>query len=283
MNQRHEMIDSAPAEAKVLAQQDPFARDPLTCIRVRVQQEALERMKWVIEQGMFGIFTGEVGSGKTTLIRTILQELDPLRYEPVYLSISEMKPAEFYGEMLRRFGEPTPFGLTRAKRAWEDWLKRREIQEQRKLVVVIDEGQEMTAAMLLELRFVMAQQMDSQSAFPLLLIGQPELRHLMRLNKFEAIAQRAAIQYHLGAMSQEDTAHYIRTQMNPANRPADWPRFAEGAIQLIHSASKGIPRMINKFGMIALKEAQSKQTDVIDEILMTRVIKDLEKQRGAAG
>lgn len=104
-------------------------------------------------------------------------------------------------------------------------MTQREEQAERRLVVVIDEAHEMSEAMLLELHFVMSHQMDSRSLFPVILVGQPELRKKLRLKKYEAISQRVGMQYHLQGMSKEETAGYVRYHMDAAKM--ERPVFAE--------------------------------------------------------
>jgi len=101
----------------------------------------------------------------------------------------------------------------------------------------------MSETMLGELRFVVNHQMDSCSLFPLIMVGQPELRRTLRLKKYEAITQRIPLQYHLGGLSPEETANYIRHQMKIAGMAA--PVFADSVMSLVHAAGQGIPRIIN--------------------------------------
>jgi type II secretory pathway predicted ATPase ExeA len=129
--------------------------------------------------------------------------------------------------------------------------------------VVVDEAQEMSTSMLTELRFLVNHQMDSCSLFPLILVGQPELRRLLRLNKHEAIAQRISLQYHLGGLSAEETKTYIKHQMQTTGM--NTPVFSESALSRIHAASQGIPRVINHFCSQALHDAERRGHEVIEE------------------
>jgi type II secretory pathway predicted ATPase ExeA len=159
-------------------------------------------------------------------------------------------------------------------------MARREVQAERG-VVVIDEANEMSEAMLLELRFVMSHQMDARSLFPVLLAGQPELRKKLRLKKYEAISQRIGIQYHLGGMSRDETAGYVRHHLEVAQMQR--PLFSESAIQMLHAASQGIPRVVNQICSQALFDAEGKDGEVVEEMHIGRVLADMERQRGTAG
>lgn len=139
----------------------------------------------------------------------------------------------------------------------------------------------MNEAMLLELRFVMSHQMDARSLFPVILAGQPELRRTLRLKKYEAIAQRISMQYHLQGMSREETGSYIKHHLKVAE--LERPVFSESAMQMVHSASGGIPRIVNQVCRQALYEAEGKGHEVVEEAHIGRVLADLDRQRGAAG
>jgi type II secretory pathway predicted ATPase ExeA len=244
-------------------------------------REALARLQLMVENRYLGLLTGEVGSGKSTLIRRLFQSLDPMRYLPIYVSMANLKPRDFYGELLRHTGEMPPFSLVKAKRLWAEVLQARQEQAEKTLVVVVDEAQEMSDAMLPELRFVVNHQIDSCSLFPLILVGQSELRRTLRLKKHEALTQRIPLQYHLGGLGPEETATYIRHQMKTAGLTV--PIFSESATQRVHGASQGIPRIINQVCAQALYDATHRGHEVIEEVHISRVLADYERQRGGTG
>src|SRR5690606_360765 len=140
----------------------------------------------------------------------LFRTLDPMRTLPIYLSMADLKPRDFYAQLLAHVEEEPPYSVAKARRLWAEVLSRREAQAERDVVVVIDEAHEMSEPMLRELRFVMSHQMDARSLFPVMLAGQPERRKKLRLKKYEAISQRVGIQYHLGGMSREETAGYVK-------------------------------------------------------------------------
>lgn len=244
-------------------------------------REALARLTYVLEHRALGLLTGEVGSGKTTLIRRLLTGLDEMKYMPIYLCELGLKPRDFYGELLSRLGEAMPFTLSKARKLWNERIQSQGDLPERQWVVVIDEAQDMAEDMIQELRFVRNQQMDAKSPFPLILVGQPEMRRRLRLKKYEAISQRIDMVYHLTGMNREETGSYIRHQMKQTG--TSMPVFTDGAIQMIHTASRGIPRVVNQLCTQALYDAAIKGSDAIDEGHVQRVLTDQEWQRGTAG
>jgi type II secretory pathway predicted ATPase ExeA len=261
----------------------PFSRelDAAACYEFRGHQEAFARLQLAVENRQLGVLSGEVGSGKSALLRRLFRSLDPMTTLPIYICTSELKPRDFYAAVLEAVDEVPPFSVARAKRLWEEVLLRRQAQGERSLLVVIDEAHEMSDAMLLELRFVMSHQMDARSLFPVILAGQPELRKKLRLKKYEAIAQRVGMQYHLSGMTREETAAYIRHHLKAAGM--DRPVFSESAANMVHAASQGLPRMVNLICGQALYDAEAKGHEVIEEAHIGRVLADLERQRGTAG
>ncbi len=260
----------------------PFSRSPLRDMffEVGAYAEALARLQLMVSSSGLGVLTGEVGSGKSTLVRRLGQTLDPVRYQVIYLSRAGMKPRDFYSELLRELGEEPLFSLSRSKRLLEHVLTDRSIKGNKFLVVVIDEAQDISPSMLLELRFALNHQMDSISLFSIILVGQPELRRTLRMNKYEAIAQRIHLQYHLSGLNAQETATYIRHQMKNADMTT--PVFSDSALALIHSETKGIPRLINTICTHALYEAKRNGSEVVEDAQIGRILADTERQRGTA-
>ncbi|WP_243137475.1 ExeA family protein [Heliorestis convoluta] len=225
------------------------------------------------------MLTGEVGSGKSTLIRQLVDSLDTMRFSVSYLCQADMKPRDFYESMLRHLGEEVPFGVTKAKRRFQERLA--QVARDKELVVIIDEAQDVTPAMLLELRYILNSSMDARSLLSLILVGQPELRITLRKNRYDAIAQRVSLQYHLNGFNEEETSSYIRHQMEIAQRTT--PLFATGAIRQIYASTRGIPRMINHICTLALFDAERTQTDIVEESQIGRILADMARQRGVQG
>lgn len=205
---------------------EPFARAPegQMLFESQAHGEALARLHLMLQNGSLGVLTGEVGAGKSTLIRHLVSSLDPLRFQPVYLVQAGMRPKDFYGELLRHLGEETPYFLEKARLLFHKTLLQRSQQGDKFLVVFLDEAQDVSSSLLLELRFALNQHMDSTSLFSLILVGQPELRRV-------------------AGLTAEETANYIRHQMKGAGFIS--PLFSDSAIKLIHSDTRGILRLIN--------------------------------------
>lgn len=112
----------------------------------------------------------------------------------------------------------------------------------------------------------------------MILVGQPELRRILRLKKYEATAQRIGLQYHLTGLTKEETIAYIRHQLHLSG--IEQPVFAESVLQRVYAASQGIPRVINLICSHALFDAINRRQEVIEEGDIARVLADFERQRG---
>lgn len=229
----------------------------------------------MVENRHLGVLTREVGSGKSVLIRRLFQDLDSIQYLHIYICRDLLRPQDFYGKLLRQLGEVPPYSLAKAKRLWPEALEARREQVDKSPVVVVGEAQKMTETMLTELRFAVNHQMDSCSLFPLILVGQSELRRTLRPKKYEAVAQRIPMQYHLSGLTPKA---YIRHQMQTANLAT--PVFAESAVTQVHVASQGIPRVINLICTQALYDAAQRGHNVVEESHIIRILADLDRQRG---
>jgi type II secretory pathway predicted ATPase ExeA len=238
----------------------------------------MARLSLVVERRDLGVLTGEVGSGKSTLIRRLFAVLDPMAHVPIYLCQAQLKPREFYGSLLEAVGAEPVYAVSKARKLWQEVVRCRTIPGEKTVLAVVDEAHEMSDAMLQELRFALSFHMDSAALFPLILVGQPELRKRLRLTKYEATAQRIGMQYHLSGMTMEETCAYIRHHLRVSR--IESPVFTEGAMGRMHAASQGIPRLVNQIGTHALLEASVKALEVVEESLIGRILADLDRQRG---
>src|SRR5690606_21193620 len=115
--------------------------------------EASARLELMIEHRTLGVLTGEVGSGKSTLIRRLFSTLDAMTYLPIYLCHANLKLRDFYAGLLEAVGVEPVYAVSRARKLWQEVVHSKSAPGERTLVVVIDEGHEMSEAMFLELRF----------------------------------------------------------------------------------------------------------------------------------
>lgn len=252
----------------------PFSRD----IDIRElyltlgHQEMLERLKYVAERRLFGLFTGEVGSGKTTMIRTLNDQLNQARYRVIYISDSALTPRNFYWEALHQLGQSPRFYRGDAKRQFHATLADLFDVQHKTPVIIIDEGHLLSKEMLEEIRFLMNLRMDSFYPMSLILVGQPEMKRLLHLQTFEAIAQRVNLRFHLPGMELAETKNYVNNHLKVAG--VHNPVFTDDALEAIHDFTQGIARKTNNVCTSCLLHAFAGKKNLVDDHLVKVILEN---------
>ncbi|MEM7254299.1 MAG: AAA family ATPase, partial [Pseudomonadota bacterium] len=219
--------------------------------------------------------TGEVGSGKTTLIRYMLEQMgEELRVGMITNTHASL------GSLLQWVLASFDLSYKDAEKLelydrFLDFLVT-EYAEGRRVVLIVDEAQNMGPDMLEELRMLSNINADKHQILQTVLVGQPELRATLRHPAMRQFAQRIAVDYHLEPLDREDTAQYVYHRLQVAG--AAEPIFSRDAIDEIYKVSKGVPRLINLICDTALVYAFGAQLDAISVELVKEVLDD--KGRG---
>ncbi|MHB1678836.1 MAG: ExeA family protein [Sulfuriferula sp.] len=242
---------------------EPFSRElsPTEVFVSKGHHELLARLRHAIETGSLAVITGQVGSGKSTAIRSVMYSLEASRYRYIYLASSELTPAEFYRSLLYQVNVQPGRGISGNKRLVVQTMLELH-QKGIKPIVVIDEGQELTVPMLSELRFVLNYQTDSFSPLMVILAGQPQLAETLRLQVLECIRQRVNVHYRLPCLGEDEISAYILHHLKVSG--VDKQVFTDEAIKLIYQFSKGIPRRINNLCRYAIIAAVVAESPTID-------------------
>lgn len=221
----------------------PFSKtpDPRFLYMAPQYEEALARLEYTIEEREIAVLTGEIGSGKTTISRALMDRNDSDHF--VLMVNPRLTPAQFLRELALRLDlVPRYF---RADLVNEISDKLFELHEAGKgVILLVDEAQIIPSkATFDEIRLLSNFQLDTQNLISILLIGQPELRKRFRHPAYAAFRQRIGMWYHLKALTAEETATYISHRLSVAGARGEI--FTEGALKAIYSYSQGIPRLIN--------------------------------------
>lgn len=234
------------------------------------QEETLGRLAYVAERQWFAVLTGDCGTGKTTTIRRLSEELDEAKFKLLYLSDSKLTPRHFYKGLLEQLGCESKFYRGDAKRQLH-----REIELMRGIhrlqpVVVVDEAHLLDREMLEELRFLLNMKMDSQSPMALILVGQSELWDRLGLQAYAAIRQRIDMQCYLPHMDRAESGAYIQRHLSASG--AKHELFTEAAVDEIYRFSSGAARLVNKLCTHALIYASQNKHRIVDDHMVKRVI-----------
>jgi type II secretory pathway predicted ATPase ExeA len=231
----------------------PFALvpDPDFLFWSTAHQHAFAMLEFGVLTGApITLITGEIGTGKTTLIQQLLKTVGSgIRIGLV--SNSGGQPDELMRWVLMALGQPTPRDATHPGlvAAFQDFLVA-EYAAGRRVVLVFDEAQNLCREALEELRMLTNINSGKDELLQLVLVGQPELRHLVEGNGQHQFAQRVVASFHLGALDAPTTADYIAHRLRVAGAATNI--FNAAAIDLIHEATGGIPRRINQLCDLAL-------------------------------
>lgn len=226
----------------------PFAitPDPRYLFLSARHGEALAHLVYgVTESGGFIQLTGEVGTGKTTLVRSLLLNKMPENADVAVVLNPQLSVVEFLATICEELHIDVPHNKGSVK-ALTDALNRHLLDahaEGRRTILVVDEAQNLTPAVLEQVRLLTNLETAKQKLLQIILIGQEELRDLLARNDLRQLAQRITARYHLEPLSREEASSYIEHRLKVAGALGEV--FDSGAKKEIFRLSQGVPRLIN--------------------------------------
>lgn len=219
--------------------------DPSFFFDSRGHSSALSYLKFGLYQAEgFIVVTGDIGAGKTTLVRTLLSDIDHDKVVAAQLVSTQLEAGDLLRSAITAFGVPLK-GQSKAEliATLEAYLTLLATQNKR-AVLIVDEAQNLSRDAIEELRMLSNFQFGNQALLQSFLIGQPELRDMLLSRSLEQLRQRVIASYHLGPMDREETRSYIEHRL----RKVGWdgrPHFDDDAFDEIYQWTSGIPRRIN--------------------------------------
>jgi putative secretion ATPase (PEP-CTERM system associated) len=192
----------------------------------------------------FIVITGEIGAGKTTIVRSLFEQLDRDKLVAAQIVSTQLDADDMLRAVAIAFGLPVrTVDKALLLGSLEAFLCQLATEGKRALLVV-DEAQNLTPRAVEELRMLSNFQLGEQALLQSFLIGQPELRSMMQGPQMQQLRQRVIASYHLGPMDRGETQAYIEHRLRHVGWQED-PRFEPGCFDLIHTLTGGIPRRIN--------------------------------------
>jgi general secretion pathway protein A len=238
-------------------------------------REAFEHMLFGITQRKgFIQITGEVGAGKSTLCRAVLEQLrqgfaTALILNPVMTGIQLVRT------ILHEFGlDDRGNDRVQLVRRLNAFLLER-LRAGQDVVLFVDEAQDMSDDLLEEIRLLSNLETDDRKLVQIVLIGQPELRRRLESRELRQLRQRITVRYHLGPIGREETEAYIFHRLTVAGSNGR-PTFSPAAIRAIHHHTRGVPRLINAVCDKALLAGYVEDRDHITWREVRRAVRDLE-------
>jgi len=219
--------------------------DPSFYFASKQHRRAMAYLEYGLNQNEgFIVVTGEVGAGKTTIVRGLLKDLDHEKVVAAQLVTTQLDAEDTLRMVAAAFGVGTKnVGKSELLLALEAFLVDVTRQGKRCLLIV-DEAQNLTARAVEELRMLSNFQFGTQALLQSFLIGQPEFRKIMQSPQMQQLRQRVIAACHIGPMDQDETQAYIEHRLKCAGSQG-MPRFDAGAFEAIFEASGGVPQRIN--------------------------------------
>ena len=219
--------------------------DPTFYFGSKGHESAYSYLKYGVYQGEgFLVITGEVGAGKTTLVRALLEHIDPNTIVAAQIVSTQLEADDLLRSVAKAFGIRVPHDDKANLIASIEAFLLTVFQQGKRALLVIDEAQNLNARSIEELRMLSNFQYGDRALLQSFLVGQPELRTLMRSASMEQFRQRIIASYHLGPLDEAETRGYIEHRLQRVGWKGT-PEFDESAIHEIFMATGGIPRRIN--------------------------------------
>jgi general secretion pathway protein A len=208
-------------------------------------QEALAGLTYGIQNKKgFILLTGEVGTGKTTLLNRLLETLGSQRASTAFIFNSQLNVSQLFDFILADFGISCE---TRSKSGvllrLNQWLLER-YRVGETAVLIIDEAQNLTPPVLEEIRLLTNLETSTEKLLQIVLTGQPELEEKLRLPQLRQLRQRITLRFRTSSLSLEETSGYIQERLRIAGANGE-PIFSEEAANALHQYAQGIPRVVN--------------------------------------
>lgn len=226
--------------------QEPFsiAPDPKFLYLSESHNEALAHLLYGFTHGGFVLVTGEVGTGKTTLLRNLLDKT-PAEVDVAFILNPRLTVRELLETLCDELGVSRS-GEPESVKGYIDVLNRHLLETHRSgrsTVMIIDEAQNLTPAVLEQIRLLTNLETNEKKLLRIILLGQPELQEILARADLRQLSQRITARYHLNPLSRDETTNYI---VHRVTRAGGNPHiFTDRAIRALYRISKGTPRLIN--------------------------------------
>ena len=246
--------------------------DPRFVFLSQRHQDALAHLLYGVGRGGSGGFvqlTGEVGTGKTTLCRLMLEEVP--EHTRIALILNPMlEPRELLRAICRELEAEPPAGETGLE-ALGQCLNQRLLEIHaagERAVLIIDEAQNMSRETLEQVRLLTNLETSTDKLLQIILLGQPELRELLSRPSLRQLAQRITARYHLAPLARDETANYVRHRIQIAG--GSRCPFTPAALRTLHHVSGGVPRLINIIADRALMAGYAREADRITPAIVRK-------------
>ena len=259
--------------------QKPFAiaANPSFFFLSQQHREALSFLTYGIKERVgFIEITGEVGTGKTTICRVLLNQLDE-KTKTAFIFNSNLTELQLMQTIIDDFGIKTEKNDRSALfRELNNFLIE-QLAQNNNVVLIVDEAQNLSMQLLEQIRMLSNLEAENEKLLQIVLVGQPELREKLKSPALRQLRQRIAVRYHIDSLRQEEIPLYIAHRLQMAGAVnGDSPLFGEKAFREIYKYSGGTPRLINILCDKALLLGYVLEKRSIDSDIIKRSITEIE-------
>lgn len=221
----------------------------------------------------FVMVSGEIGTGKTTICRSLLKQLDP-DTEVAFIFNPKLSPIELLKTINADFGIASRADTIRGL---IDELNSHLLDRAGKgknCALIIDEAQNLGTETLEQIRLLSNLETETEKLLQIVLIGQPELAEKLALNELRQLNQRITARYHLGTLTRDETLHYIAFRLRVAGGQKK-VRFTRSAVRVVHRISRGTPRVINALCDRALLIGYTREARTINPAVVRKAAREV--------
>lgn len=234
-------------------------------------KEAAARLKTAITRYEISLVTGEIGIGKTTLLRSILASMDRSSTRTAYVADPSQKPRAILREISLQLGSQPPYLLPDVLANIRKHIQ--ELNEQKITPIIFIDDIQLTEFKTMEsIRMLANFDMDAKNMVAIILCGHHEFRTKLKLSSYQSLNQRIFVRFPMPQLSMEETIQYINFQTDKAG--AKRSLFEDEALQNIYNITKGLPRKINLICNTALMVGATEEIIVIGSSVIKRIIED---------
>jgi putative secretion ATPase (PEP-CTERM system associated) len=241
--------------------------------------EALNSLIYAInERRGFVVITGEIGAGKTTVCRTLLNKLE-LNTRVALITNTHITPRELIAEILDEFGIEHKGGTKQKLLSYLNNFLIKQLAQDTNVVLIIDEAQNLAPKVLEEVRMLSNLETEKEKLIQIILLGQPQLKVKLEKPTLEQFKQRIAVYYHLNPLRKQEAQEYIMHRLKVVSSNGVAEIFTPKAMDLIFDSSHGIPRLINLICDSALLSGYIYDTRKISDKIIHDVVKERDFNR----
>ena len=249
--------------------------DPRFIFLSKNHREAFAHLLYGINNRVgFIALTGEVGTGKTTVLRSLLSQLDADHYCTALIFNPSLSPTELLQTISRELGVPMDSSNHLSALDALNLFLLKQNADGRTVVLVIDEAQDLEAPVLEQIRLISNLETDTEKLIQIVLAGQPELVNILRRKGMRQLAQRITVRYHLQPMDFQDTVQYVNHRLEVAGGKGG-SVFSKSSLKRIYRYSRGLPRLINAACDRALLAGYTRDKAKVTTRIASAGIKDM--------